>query len=144
MDEHPAPSADDRPATVRYLSLEWIAALTQEVGTSEALAAVAADHTIGVTQVVSDGPEGTVVYHLQVRDGKARFGAGPADPEEVRMEQAWDTAVAVATGTLNAREAFISGRIRLAGDQQLLLASQPVFAALDTVFSQVRRHTEYV
>ena len=37
------------------------------------------------------------------------------------MEQDWDTAVAVATGELNAQEAFVNGHIRLFGDQQLLL-----------------------
>jgi putative sterol carrier protein len=128
---------------VRYLSLEWIDALTAEVATSDDLGALADEHTVGVTQVVTDGPEGTVVYHLQVGDGAARFGAGPADPEDVRFEQDWQTAVAVATGELNAQQAFITGRIRLYGDQQKLLASQPVFGALDRVFTTVRERTEY-
>lgn len=140
MDQPPA-SSDQ--ATVRYLSLGWIDALTREVAASERMAEVAREHRIGVTQVVVDGPEDTVVYHVQVGDGRASFGAGPADPEHVRMEQDWDTAVAVATGELNAQEAFISGRIRLAGDQQLLLDSQPVFGALDSVFTSVRDYTEY-
>jgi putative sterol carrier protein len=128
---------------VRYLSLEWIDALTAEVAGSEELGALAGEHTVGVTQVVTDGPEGTVIYHLQVGDGAARFGAGPADPEDVRFEQDWQTAVAVATGELNAQQAFITGRIRLYGDQQKLLASQPVFGALDRVFTTVRERTEY-
>lgn len=129
---------------VRYLSLAWIDELTTAVAASERMSELAAEHRIGVTQVVTDGPEGTVVYHLQVGDGTASFGAGPADPEHVRMEQAWDTAVAVATGELNAQEAFIGGRIKLAGDRQLLLASQPVFGALDEVFASVRPRTDYV
>lgn len=128
---------------VRYLSLDWIDALTAEVAASAELAALADEHTIGVTQVVTDGPEGDVVYHLQVGDGSASFGAGPADPEHVRMQQSWDTAVAVATGELNAQDAFIGGRIALAGDQQKLIASQPVFRALDAVFATVRDRTEY-
>ena len=129
--------------TVRYLSLDWIRELTREVAESESLTALAHDHTIGVTQVVSDGPEGDVTYHLQVGDGDASFGAGPADPEHVRMEQDWATAVAVATGELNAQEAFVTGRIRFVGDQQALIAAQPVFGALDHVFSTVRERTRY-
>jgi putative sterol carrier protein len=125
------------------LSLEWIDALTNAVADSAAMSDVAAAHTIGVTQLVTDGPEGDVVYHLQVGDGQARFGAGAAHPEDVRMEQSWDTACAVAQGQLNAQEAFITGRIRLHGDQQKLVGSQPVFAALDGVFNQVRTVTEY-
>jgi len=128
---------------IRYLSLDWIEALSDEVAASDQMREVAASHTLGVTQVVSNGPEGDVTYHLAVADGQASFGAGPADPEDVKMEQDWDTAVAVATGELNAQEAFIGGRIRLFGDQQKLLESQPVFGALDAVFATVREQTTY-
>jgi putative sterol carrier protein len=134
---------DNTSERVRYLSLQWITELSREVADSEQMARLAATHSIGVTQVVTDGPEGTVTYHLAVRDGTARFGTGPADPEDVRMEQDWGTAVAVATGELNAQEAFIGGRIRLTGNQQLLLEAQPVFGALDAVFTTVREHTVY-
>ena len=129
--------------TIRYLSLDWIAELTRVVAADDALRALADVHEIGVTQVVCDGPEGDVTYHLQVADGTATFGAGAADPEHVRMEQSWDTAVAVATGALNAQEAFVNGHIRLFGDQQRLLEAQPVFGALDAVFTDVRERTEY-
>jgi hypothetical protein len=128
---------------VRYLSLDWIDALTTEVATSAPLRAAADGRRLGVTQVVTAGPEGDVTYHLQVADGEARFGPGPAAPEDVRFEQDWATAVAVATGELNAQEAFIGGRIRLTGDQQKLLDSQDVFKALDAVFTRVRTRTEY-
>ncbi len=128
---------------IRYLSLEWLEALTGEVAASSALQSLARQHSIGVTQVVTGGPEGDVVYHLQVGDGAARFGAGAAEPEDVRMEQTWGTAVGVATGELNAQEAFIKGRILLTGSQQRLVDSQPVFGALDAVFESVRERTEY-
>ena len=128
---------------IRYLSLDWITALSEEVAASDQIREIAESHRIGVTQVVSNGPEGDVTYHLSVGDGQASFGAGPAEPEDVKMEQDWDTAVAVATGELNAQEAFIGGRIRLYGDQQKLLDSQPVFGALDAVFATVRERTTY-
>jgi putative sterol carrier protein len=128
---------------IRYLSLDWINALSDEVANSDHMRDLANTHRIGVTQVVSDGPEGDVTYHLTVGDGTASFGAGPADPEDVKMQQDWDTAVAVATGELNAQEAFIGGRILLFGDQQKLLEAQPVFGALDAVFATVRERTTY-
>lgn len=129
---------------VRYLSLDWIDALSRAVRDDEQLRELAAAHEIGLTQVVGDGPEGDVTYHLQVGDGEARFGPGAADPEHVRMEQSWSTAVAVANGDVNAQEAFVDGRIRLYGDQQRLLDAQPVFGALDHVLASLRGHTEYV
>lgn len=128
---------------LRYLSLDWINELSAKVAASDNMRSIAESHQIGVTQVVSDGPEGDVTYHLQVGNGGASFGAGAADPEDVKMEQAWETAVAVATGELNAQEAFINGHIRLFGDQQKLLDSQPVFGALDAVFASVKEKTTY-
>ena len=128
---------------VRYLSLEWIDALTQAVASNQAIALLASEHNIGITQTVTGGPEGDVTYHLQVGDGHATFGAGAAEPEDVRFEQDWETATAVATDKLNAQQAFITGRIRLYGDQEKLLANTPVFAALDEVFVAVRTFTEY-
>ena len=69
-----------------------------------------------------------------------RFGPGVADGEHVRFVQDWDTAVAVATGTLNAQEAFIRGRIKLigaytqsAGTPQQGAALQAVVAELDSM-----------
>ena len=130
-------------ARIRYLSLAWIRELTREVSESEALRQLSNEHTIGVTQVVTDGPEGDIAYHLQVGDGSASFAAGPADPEDVKMQQDWATAVAVATGEMNAQEAFITGKILLFGDQQALMSAQPVFGALDSIFSTVRERTRY-
>ena len=128
---------------LRYLSLDWIAALSDEVERSDAVREAATGRRIAVTQVVTDGPEGDVIYHLDVADGVARFGPGPAVAEDVRFVQDWDTAVAVATGAMNAQEAFIGGRIKLIGDQQRIPDSVPVFAALDSVFARVRERTEH-
>ena len=127
----------------RYLSLDWIDAVAVRIAESDELQALAQEHEVGITQVVTEGPEGDVTYHLQVGDGAAGFGPGPAEPEHVRMEQSWETAVGVATGTVNAQDAFINGRILLTGDQQRLLDAQPVFGALDAVFTSVREHTDY-
>jgi len=131
-------------AVVRYLSLDWIDALSRAVRDDQQLRELATTHELGLTQVVGDGPEGDVTYHLQVGDGEARFGPGAADPEHVRMEQSWSTAVAVANGDVSAQEAFVDGRIRLYGDQQRLLDAQPVFGALDHVLASLRGRTEYV
>lgn len=128
---------------MRYLSLDWIDALSAEVPRHPAVTDAAHGVDVGITQVVTDGPEGTVVYHLRVVDGAATFGSGPADPEHVRFEQSWETAVGVATQRMNAQDAFISGRIRLTGDPMALQSAQPLFGALDAVFAAVREHTQY-
>lgn len=133
----------DVPEPVRYLSLAWIDELTRQVAASEQMHAIADRYAVGFTQVVTDGPEGEVAYHLVVGDGVARFGAGPADPEDARFEQSWQTSSDLANGDLNANTAFINGHIRMYGDQQKVLDSQPVFGALAAVFERVHEYTLY-
>ena len=128
---------------MRYLSLDWIDALTGAVSQNATLADLAKDHSIAVTQVVTDGPEGDVTYHFVVRDGEPAFGAGAAHDEYVRMVQSWSVAVSVATGEVNAQDMFINGSIRIHGDVQKLIGAEALFAALDTVFESVRPQTTY-
>ena len=128
---------------MRYLSLEWIEAMHAQVAASESISDLAKSHSIGITQVVTDGPEGNVIYHLQVGNGNAQFGAGPAPQENVRLEQSWNTAVDVATEKVPAQEVFIKGLVRVYGDTQYIVDAVPVFAALDTAFQAVRANTTY-
>ena len=128
---------------MRYLSLDWIDAMSASVAANTALRELANDITFGVTQVVNDGPEGTVLYHLQLGDGVASFGAGAAPAEDIRMEQSWDTAVGVATHRLAAQEVFVKGLVSISGDIEKLRVADPVFAALNDAFVSVRATTVY-
>lgn len=128
---------------MRYLSLAWIEEIARRVDANDALQALGTQHAIGITQVITESPDGTVTYHLQSGNGRVSFGAGPADPEDVRLEQEWFSAVDVATGEITAEDAFITGCIRLSGNAPLLLECQAVFAGLDPIFSAVAADTDY-
>jgi hypothetical protein len=127
---------------VRYLSDDWIAAVEREVATDPSLHDAAAGHSVSVTQVVTDTPFGEVIYHLTCADGIIRFGKGRV-PSDITLTQSYTTAVAVAEGRLNAAEAFINGHVRFSGDHERVIAAQPLFAALDGVFTRVREQTEF-
>jgi len=128
---------------IRYLSNEWINAVATEVASNAPVQELGAAHEFGLTQVVAATPFGDVTYNLQVGNGAVKFSAGAASPEHVRFTQSYETAVAVATGKLNAQEAFINGHIRFTGDHQRLIDGQDVFVQLDAVFTSVRLRTEY-
>ena len=128
---------------MRYLSLEWMETMQAHVAASESLTQLASTNNIGITQVVTDGPEGTVVYHLQVGDGIADFGPGPASNEDVRMEQSWQSSVDVATGVVPAQEVFMKGLVKISGDPQSIIDNVAVLAALSAVFGAVGGDTEY-
>ena len=129
--------------SIRYLSKEWIRAVSESVTASAALQSLGNSHVFGLTQVVTSTPFGEVRYHLQSGNGAVVFSTGDANPENVRFAQDYETAVAVATGKLNSQEAFINGHIRFSGDHQCLIDAQEIFALLDEVFTSVRDRTEY-
>lgn len=128
---------------MRYLGLDWMDAMSAAVEANAALQDLASQMSLGITQVVTDGPEGNVTYHLGLHDGRAGFGPGPASPEHVRIEQSWRTAVDVATHAVAAQEVFVKGLVRISGDTQKLIGADPVFAALNDVFENVRQQTQY-
>ena len=130
-------------ARVDYLSNEWINAVASGIKLNNDIAVAARDYSVSVTQIVTSTPRGDVTYHLESRDGKITFASGPAKVSDVAFTQDWKTAVGVATGKINAQEAFISGKIRFKGDHERVIATQPLFLALDVVFTSVNANTNF-
>ncbi len=117
--------------------------MSSAVAADATLQQLASQHEVGLTQVVTGTPHGDVVYHLQVGNGVAALASGDAPIEDVRFTEPWETAVAVATGVLNAQEAFINGHIKFVGDHQKLIDAGDVFAALNPIFDKIRETTDY-
>lgn len=117
--------------------------MAEAVRLSDGLQDLAGDHAVGLTQVVTGTPKGDITYHVQVGGGRIMFSSGVASPEDVRFTESWETAVAVATGELNAQEAFIKGAVKFSGNHQLLIDSAELFAELNNVFEAVRERTDY-
>jgi putative sterol carrier protein len=130
------------PLVVRYLSDEWISSVAQEIATDANIKVAAAAYSVSVSQLVTGTPFGDVSYHLVCRDGAVSFKKGAA-PSDVLFTQTYATAVGVATGSINAADAFINGHVRFQGDHQRLIDAQPVFGALDAVFARVRQRTAF-
>ena len=128
---------------MRYLSTEWITAVAAAVAANNELQSLASQHIVGLTQVVSGTPFGDTTYHLQSSNDKVVFAPGEAPEEHVRFTESYETAVAVSDGTLNAQEAFISGKIKFVGDHQKLIDAGDLFAALNPIFEEIRLSTTY-
>ena len=125
------------------MSADWVQAVSEAVAANTELQKLASIHSVGLTQVVTGTPHGDVVYHLQGGTGVATLASGEASPEDVRFTEPYDTAVAVATGVLNAQEAFINGHIKFVGDHQKLIDAGDVFAVLNPIFDTIREATDY-
>ncbi len=132
---------------IRYLSPEWVTEFVRIVTSDHELqnrlegALPAAP--LGVTQLVLDGPDGDVCYHVSCTPTVITAGLGPANPENARFVQDHVTALSLATGTQNAQQAFITGHIRFEGDHQRLLDAEDLFVALDDALAPLRAVTDF-
>lgn len=130
-------------SNIRYLSTEWIEAVGVRVANSVAIQALADQHQVGITQVVTNTPFGDVTYSFQVGSGRATFASGAASPEDVRFSESWDTALAINNDTMSPDEAILLGHVAFTGDHTKLVAAGDVFALLDSIFEEVRALTTF-
>ncbi|HEV2068894.1 MAG TPA: SCP2 sterol-binding domain-containing protein [Acidimicrobiales bacterium] len=104
----------------RFLSHQWIEEASAAAATSPELAEASAGVHLVVQQVVTGGPDADVTFTTD-----------------------WESAVAVATGTASAQDAFTSGRLRVRGDVTALLRHARALDGLHAAFAGLRERTTY-
>lgn len=124
----------------RFLSAEWITALDQALAGG---ARPALPEPLVIQHVVTDGPDGEVVYHLRLDAAGSGAVPGRADDPTVTFTQTYATAAAISSGTASAQAAFMAGDLRLGGRVDALLANHAAIAELDDVLAPLRASTEF-
>lgn len=140
----------------RYLSPEWFraAGATPAGPTGPPPAAVAGptesgegtDPAIVMEQVVTGGPEGTVVYRVRAGGGRATIEwpvPEGADAADLRITADWDTATAVASGRLSAQRALMEGRLKLSGYPAAMAERTAGLVGADAVAADLRAATTF-
>jgi putative sterol carrier protein len=123
----------------RFLSPAWVADLGAAAGDVE----VAADVAMTVQQVVVDGEGEPVRWALRVAGGRVAVEAGGVGDPDVTLTADRATATALARGEVAITDAFMAGRLRVAGDLRTLLRAGGVLGALDEAFASVRERTDW-
>ncbi|MFM7717984.1 MAG: SCP2 sterol-binding domain-containing protein [Actinomycetota bacterium] len=113
---------------IAFLSEEWLAEVEARLNASEAFRAKAtADATI---QQVVPGPDGERRYWIRIEGGAVRVGSGDAADADVTITQDLVVATAMAKRELNPVTAFMTGRLKVAGDMGLLMKLQSAISEL--------------
>ena len=100
-----------------FLSDEWIEALDASVGAQET--GPSADPLVVQYDVATEN--GPRAYHLILGPDRDRAVAGPAPSADVFFSMDAETALAISKGELSTEEAFITGKLELAGDATALI-----------------------
>jgi putative sterol carrier protein len=121
---------------VKFLSEEWAQALKEALNADEAFTAAAAATPARLQQVITgDGSE--TRYWIVIADGTIDMGLGEIDNPDATITQGYESAVALAKNELNPVTAFMTGKIKIAGNMGLLLSLQGALARLPVAMGAI-------
>ncbi len=126
--------------TVRFLSTEWAEAVkTQLNGNDEFRQASAGQHAT-IQQVITSG-EGDTHYWIEIAEGTIDMGVGDAEGPDATITQSYETAVKLAKSELSVVTAFMTGKVKVAGNMGLLMGLQGALSQLPAAMQAVE--TDY-
>lgn len=66
-------------------------------------------------------------HYMQIADGNLNIGEGQAEKSNITVTMSANDFIAMTNGKLNPQMAFMSGKLRIAGDMSLALKMQSIF-----------------
>lgn len=128
------------PLMSRFLSPDWLDAMA---AAATGCTVPVIEPAIVVQQLVVDTTGEAVAWWIELGGGTVTLHAGRSGSPTVTFTQDTETAAAINRGELSAQAAFMTGRLRVGGDVQILLDRQDELVGVDDVFAAVRRTTTY-
>ena len=126
--------------SVKFLSEEWAEALEAELNASDAFRQAAAGKHATIRQVIS-GDGADTPYWIKIDDGRIGLGVGEVEGEDATITQSYASAAALAKGELSPVTAFMTGKLKIAGNMGLILGLQAALAQLPAAMASI--NTEF-
>lgn len=121
---------------IKFLSDEWAQALKTELNQSEAFRQAATGQKATIQQVITSA-DGETHYWITIADGQIDLGVGDVPSEDATITQSYDAAAALARGELSPVTAFMTGKLKIAGNMGLILGLQGALAQLPAAMAKI-------
>jgi putative sterol carrier protein len=121
---------------VKFLSEPWAEALKTELNASEDFQRAAAGQRATIQQVITDAGDETH-YWISIADGRIDLGVGDVDAPDATITQSYESAAALAKGELNPVTAFMTGKLKIAGNMGMILGLQGALAQLPATMAKI-------
>lgn len=110
---------------MKFLTTEWLEALTATLAAHEGFKSAIGNTELALQFDVPDAPEGREKsYLIAIGGGGARATAGAGASPDVTITQNYETAMSMSKGELNTQMAFMTGKIKVAGNMAKLITNQ--------------------
>ena len=122
--------------SVKFLSDEWADALKAELNSSDSFRQAAAGKRATIQQVIA-GDGADTPYWIKIEDGRIDLGVGDVQGEDATITQSYESAAALAKGELSPVTAFMTGKLKIAGNMGLILGLQGALAQLPSAMAKI-------
>jgi len=106
---------------VKFLSPEWLAEVTTALENHQGFQEAVRGIEMGIQFNVLDTPFGDTGYHLVITPQAVTVALGVREDLDITINQSYETATAIMRGDLNVQAAFITGKIKVAGNLAKLM-----------------------
>jgi putative sterol carrier protein len=121
---------------VKFLSEEWAQELKKRLNADEDFLAAVGSQAVTIQQVIA-APDGQIDYWLKIDGGQVDLGIGTTGGADATISQDYETAVGLAQSQVSPVGAFMTGRIKIAGNMMLLMGLQNALAMLPGVMADM-------
>lgn len=108
----------------RFLTNEWAQEVDKTLNAHTGFKSAIGNADLGIAFNVSGGPDGDVAYYLKTADGDVDLALGKLDGADVTINTNYETASSISKGDLNVQTAFMTGKLKVAGNLAKLMMHQ--------------------
>lgn len=121
--------------SVKFLSPEWAEAVKATLNASDGFRQ-AANQRATIQQVITSDDDETH-YWIVIADGAIDLGVGDVEGADATITQSYETAVKLATSELSVITAFMTGKVKVAGNMGLLMGLQGALSQLPAAMQAI-------
>ena len=112
----------------KFLSNEWAQEVDRTLNSHAGFKNAIGNADLGIAFNVNGGPDGDVAYYLRTANGDVELALGNLEGADVTINTTYDTASSISKGDLNVQTAFMTGKLKVAGNLAKLMMHQTAIA----------------
>jgi putative sterol carrier protein len=125
------------PHLAKFLTPEYMQLANEALASNAGFQSAITNVDLSIQFKVTDAPDGEIDYSLSIADGNAVLELGDLEGAEVSVTNDYATAVGISKGEINTQMAFMTGKLKVAGNMAALLMNQNVIAQFAGALSDI-------